>query len=391
MSTHDSNNRHPILFDPRRAADMMDCHNLDLLLACRRENVGYLSSCFVHCWQWGGFAHVLALEDAGDLAFYLAGIQREPLAAPFVICHHSRAYCWERSWIRDVRPTSRFGEAPDPVESLVAAIDERGLGGSRIGIEMDHVPAVLWEALRRRLPHATFVDATDVLWHLRMVKTPEELRRLKCAYEVACAVYRRLFERIRPGVSLRELYECEWQTVTEHGCFLPLQHLSFGKVDDQHHTEPDYRVERGDVGFLDLQVVYEGYMTDFGRVAVVGPVPPEVRQLHRFMLEERRCVREILRPGLRACQAAATLIRFDRAHGQTPLPGAGHGLGLECHEWPFLRPHFATPIDEGSVVVIEICRATGGAVLLVEDSGLVTSAGWQPLIDFSTDIVEVAV
>ncbi len=379
-----------MLFDPKRASEAMERDGLDALVACRRENVAYLSGVPVHYWRWGRFMHMLFLEDAGDRAHYYAGIQRDSLQEPFIVAHYSRVGDFAPSWVKDVRPCSLIERySPHPIKVLSEALLERLGPDARVGMELSVLPANDLTHLKAMAPSVEVVDSTNVFWELRAVKTDAELSRMRTAYRVAEKVYDRVFAEIEPGMTLRDIYRMEMDEVLAHDCFFLGQHLSFGSTcDGTHHGEPDYVVRLGDVGFFDLQVVFEGYLTDFGRVPVVGEVSEEYQSLHDEIVQARSVAESALAPGCIAGEVAECVRRYGSSLRPQWLPdGAGHGLGMECHEPPFLRTYSDSVIEEGMVVVIEICRALRGVAMLIEDAGVVEDDGWHSLTDYPTDLV----
>ena len=92
--------------------------------------------------------------------------------------------CRQRTWITDV-PTFRDWEDPMPV--LAAALAKRGLQGAKIGLDFGSycMPLARFARLREALPDAQFVDLGNVIWELRLTKSPAEIALLRRAAGVA--------------------------------------------------------------------------------------------------------------------------------------------------------------------------------------------------------------
>ncbi len=143
----------------------------------------------------------------------------------------------------------------------------------------------------------------------------------------------------------------------------------------------DYRVKAGDVGWFDMGVCYQGYLSDYIRTISVGPASDLLKQTLTPYIEKvwPRLVRE-LRPGAVASVVAQKMCAFREQLGLGPSEGFGHGLGIECHERPFLRAHDHTALEEGVVVVIELDDQYAGPIpAYVESGGVITADGWQSL------------
>src|SRR5207302_6098895 len=61
-------------------------------------------------------------------------------------------------------------------------------------------------AVQRRLPNATFEDATDVVGFARYVKSEEEIEALRRGAEIAAAGIDEMIRVARPGVAEAVLY-----------------------------------------------------------------------------------------------------------------------------------------------------------------------------------------
>jgi len=219
--------------------------------------------------------------------------------------------------------------------------------------------------------------------------------RQRQAYVIAERIYAEVIRTLhdKPGVRVGEIRGLQMKMAAEAGC--PPIHFGYVFPQDGKNKlawqtgDPGVRVERGDVVLLDLGLVYEGYTTDFGRNVAVGEASRTLKEVYDKTLELRNLISSAIKPCVRACDAynaaAAVYSRFgwDR-------PGSvGHGLGIECHEPPLLTADDETLLEEGMTIVIELVTGADGVYFLLEDAGLVTTAGWQSLTEMSPELVEL--
>src|SRR5699024_6095289 len=70
-----------------------------------------------------------------------------------------------------------------PMDLLSRIIEDRGKGGSSIGVEMDnyYFSAACFRSLQQHLPNAAFRDATSLVNWQRAVKSPQELEYMRRA------------------------------------------------------------------------------------------------------------------------------------------------------------------------------------------------------------------
>ncbi|MBI4552736.1 MAG: aminopeptidase P family protein [Candidatus Latescibacteria bacterium] len=388
----------PSLVDRPRASRILHESDLDLLIASRRENVAYLTGVFSHLyWEYPEVAHCLEREDDGcDAPYYFAALPRASDSPPFVVAHTGRASLWQReSWMTDVKPCCWKEHGQTPVDRLVEGIEDRGLSNGRLGVEMRHLPAGILSDLQQRLPQATFTDATDLLWRLRMVKTAEELARQRHAYQIGETVYSGVFDALRdnPRRPVQELRGLEMAIATEAGC----PPLHFGYLFPQDNAAkrawaPDaggYTTAPGDTILLDLGLIWHGYTTDFGRVASIGKASQTVRDAFERVRDLRRTIEAAIRPGVRACDVWNAAAQFQQHRGEPVNEGVGHSLGIECHEPPRLAPDDETVLETGMTIVIELVASVEHIAFLLEDAGLITEQGWESLTTFGTDLIEI--
>ena len=386
------------LFDYDRASRLMREEGLDVIVASRRFNVAYFTGVTnIVYWEYPDVAQILEMQEDGcPRADYFAGIPREQSVPPFVVCH--RVYEMKRSWITDVRGWCFQGTKTGAADELAAALKERGLQNGVIGIDMDYFPAGRLDELRKLLPAATFKPADALIWKLRAMKTPEELRRQRKAFDVANEVYRTLVKTVKDGMTVNEARAIEMSVQIKEG----ISPQIFGYVMPSHNSTGIKRMpfsrkedlgelvlKKGDLIVCDLGVVYRGYTTDFGRMLSIGEPDAKTRKAYRVVLDARAALIEALRPGMKISELFEIGRNALVKHGCAPdaIVYAGHGIGLECHESPAIVATDHTVIEEGMTLVIELCPAVDGIWFLLENTGLVTRDGWQSLTDFPTDIL----
>lgn len=389
-------NSNSICMNVERARCLMTEANLDLLLANSIFNVAYLSGFIQHHWVWDGIQHFMDRNIWRDEAKPLAGFCLDPSKTAFLatnrwVTRHNFVYPTVEI-VADKRQHGglQANQFAFPFLDLtVAAICDRRLESARIGYEETRLPVYYLNWLQRALPQATFVPADNLFWRIRAVKTPEEVRRLREAFSIAAAVYRETFAMMKPGVMLGDIARMQVSRAQELGGVWYFNHLWVHQPGSAWDPPPTSRLQKGDEGGCDLGIYYQGYGSDFGRTVSLGPVADETRREFDSVRAVYEAMKAVSRPGNACAEIFHAAQKVIQEHRKGRGAGClGHGLGLECHEIPAILRTEPGLIEENMVIQLEVGDVipTRNSFLFLEDAGVVTAKGWEPLTDLEKDI-----
>lgn len=259
----------------------------------------------------------------------------------------------------------------------------------------DRVTVDTAERLRAALPDVRWVPGTHVLGPERAVKDEGELAAIVRAQRISEAVFVELLERLRPGVSERELAaEITWLHLrrgAERMSFEPI--VASGPNSALPHARPTRRVlERGDVLLLDFGCVVDGYASDMTRMVSLGQPRADVLRVHALVREAVEAAEEGARAGLTSAQVdALARTRIERAGYASRFPHSlGHGVGLDIHEWPSVSFRSQDGLPAGCVLTIEPgIYLEGEFGVRLEDMVVLDDTGIRRLTDLTLDLVTV--
>ena len=114
-------------------------------------------------------------------------------------------------------------------------------------------------------------------------------------------------------------------------------------------------MEAGEVVRVDIAAAYGQYHTDLGRSFVVGPSTQRQREAYRVAREALDAAIDAAVAGVETDAVVHAAMASVEASGHTELKRhhVGHGVGLQAHEWPFLRAGGGR-IAAGSVLALEV-------------------------------------
>ena len=143
---------------------------------------------------------------------------------------------------------------------------------------------------------------------------------------------------------------------------------------------------------IDAGCVLDGYCSDCTRTFAVGEVPDRLSELHALCLEAQLAGLAAVGPGVhgRAADAASRVSIEAAGLGWAYGHGLGHGVGVQIHEAPALRPESTDVLEPGNVVSVEPgIYLPDDAGVRIEDLVLVTDDGCERLTQFTKELITV--
>ena len=257
---------------------------------------------------------------------------------------HTKRSAYAMSWFSDIRGLATKQVVDILRERLSALGLERGtLGLVGITFRNDEVIGLPWNtyaAIQQALPDLKLVDASDLFYELRSVKSHEEIACLEQSARVVDIGYRAHLEIARPGVSEREVYTGVVQAMDRAGAEPPsFLLLSSGPMPGPLQGGdpiPSNRIlEPGDVICSETSPKWLGYQAQGLQAIAIGEPTRELRELARFGAEVYLTCAEQLRPSHTLEQVIhaadhvierARAVVGDLADGLRPIC-SGAGLG----------------------------------------------------------------
>lgn len=303
----------------------------------------------------------------------------------------------EESTVRAARPDlplrvwREFSD--DPMGVLASQLGDLGLGSSRIGIELDYLPASAYERLSRLLPSATFVPIDDALAATRQIKTPDEISLLTRLARMADTAIGDSFRAVRAGCTEMELAAELTTSLYRQGAEqFKLMIVATGERSQLPNVGPSERVLRpGDVCRVEIFPVIGGYHAGVCRTAVVGEPPPEAERIYNCLVSCRQAVLETIKDGIPAADVYRAFEKQFAPLGLAPISFVGHGIGVDLHESPYLALDNEQILRTGMVFGVEpLAYGTGyGFGMQIKDIVAVGPDGCRVLSDV-TDTRELA-
>ena len=241
------------------------------------------------------------------------------------------------------------------------------------------------ENLREFLPMATLVDAEPILWELRIIKSEEEINRIRKASKITSEVVNSIYaEFAYEGMTEWDLERYLGVAFAERASRHLWTDVGFGPKGARFAGPTDEKLKRGDILRIDASGWWDGYVSDQSRsLAWDGELTDKAKQAHAAILRMNRELREAVRPGVLPSDLyKLTMQIFDDEGYESLTPQAGHSLGRIAHEPPFLVEGYDRPLEPGMIVVVEpTMRVEGVGSINIEDTTVVTEDGCEVLTE----------
>ena len=417
-----------MLLNKERMLQKMEEFSLDVMIASFPENVCYLSDFQSHRPAMYRFYH-----DVESFALFPG---KEDIAPALIVAKTDLAWAARYpSWMEEVytfgnpsyivypEGTLSEGEAafktflddgekngPSAGETIVKALKKRGLDKGRIGLDEKNVSPLTRQRIADGLPHAKLIDAFELFRVVRMVKTPEELEKLRTVGLLNERATQSVLNRLAVGVPEEALTQQFLESIAKEGAIFDFWNTASGTQSSMtimskghHHPRAGYQLKKGDLFRYDGGSIYDLYHSDSGGCAVIGPANQKQKTCYRAIEAAMERALEILRPGAIPSKLFEEAIAVAEKAGLKDYSKVaffcGHGIGIEARDYPiFVKPVKATspflpgtydvPIEEGMVISIEFPYGELGlGGFQVEYTLLVKKDGCEKLYPHTRELV----
>jgi len=386
-----------MLVNRQRATAVMEREGLDALVATTPEHVLYLSD----------FETRLPFYTGTGAAAILPRDPDRPAVLVVAVAYLGHVAS-EPSWMPELRAFGALGvldrstgpleepelgtmallgrheadAAPTQAQAIADALEIAGVASGTIGV--DRVPG----AAEAVASGANWIDAREAFRATRLIKSEEEIARLRRAATVNEEAFEAAEQAVRIGGSWQDVLTAWRVRWAELGGTPSFWGSGAGPLGSQLFAErTPYTLRRGDLIRWEGGGTWRGYWADTGRSSVVGGATAEQQRAQAALIAGSDRASELLGPGMRGADVCAPVLAAIREAGLDDFATGnvwGHGVGLELNESPRFRATTDDMLEPGMVIAFETPYfAVGWGGLQVEDTFLITEDGAERLTDTS--------
>jgi methionyl aminopeptidase len=243
-----------------------------------------------------------------------------------------------------------------------------------------------------------------------IIKTPEEIERMRVAGRLAAEVLEMIAPHVQPGISTLELDRiCHDYIVEQQDAIpAPLNYRGFPRsictsINQQvcHGIPNDKPLKNGDIVNIDITVIKDGFHGDTSQMFLIGDVAPHAKRLCSLTREAMWLGIKTVRPGATLGDIGWAIQTFVEAnHCSVVREYCGHGIGRSFHEDPqvvhYGKKGEGMKLEPGMIFTIEPMVNLGKRhIKLLKDGWTVVtkdgrpSAQWEHTVLVTEDGYEV--
>ncbi|MBY9014730.1 MAG: aminopeptidase P family protein [Candidatus Lokiarchaeota archaeon] len=372
----------PIGYNKERAQKVLNNHDVDLLIASSPVNVFYTTGLPVTHVAPNPILYVLSNQYPN-----LSMVRRDGEESAIIWSLYDSVE--EFSWVSQSE-VFRVGSLDAAIKVLLKKVEEWELGKKTIGIE-SYMPRYQSEALQKKFPDAKFINADDSFIEMRLIKTEEEVRRIRKSTDVTEKAIEACIEAVELNMKDTDLLKIARRKFVDEGAW-GWDHLTMNiGPSDPEAPGLGTPVTPNDIIRFDFGGVWEGYISDVSRGVVIGEVPKKAQEAMDYMIKVQEYCAENIKPGVNAKvfrEKAQAYLKSLTKRGFYLI--TAHSIGLECEEVHLFGPTGALDVafEKNMVLDLEVwLNVRGQGLVGVEDCYRVTENGTERLSRLDKEIV----
>ena len=283
-------------------------------------------------------------------------------------------------------------------------------GARLIGIEPDHMPALVRRYVDELVGTQYLISITPILSEMRMIKSTQELQLARHAGQVANAMMDAGRAAIGDCVPEYEIAIATSQAGTRKAAELLTAH--YGDVDmspnthflqimasgetitKTHHRATTRIMRRGEPVFLCFcgMTNFHRFKLGFDRTFWIGEMmDPSQAAVYEVALASQQAALDALRPGVTAESVHAAYAEVIQGAGYEYPFRCGRATGFSFLEAPQLVTGDITTLEPGMVLAVDGSVAVDNFRAQIGDSFIITQDGYEPVTEHPKTVDQLIV
>ena len=360
------------MFDEKRILNVMQCiqnKNINQILICNPFDIFYLTRIFI---EPGERFYGLYINIDGTKKLFMNQIFRIDVES-----------------LGDIKMVI-YSDDDDPIKIFHNEIKK--YSDSKILIDKNFPARFLIKMLTENIFDVEKIFISDILEHVRLIKTQEEINFMRDCSRLNDSVMELLVKNIKQNQSELALVEILRRIKSDLGIdkfsFEPI--IAFGKnAAEPHHISNQTKLKPGDCIVIDIGFIKNNYCSDMTRTFFYKYASESDKKIYDIVLKANLAAIKKINPGTNFSEIDLVARNYIKqsGYGENFIHSTGHSIGLECHEFGTVGFRNQEIIKENMIFSVEpgiyIKNQLG---IRIEDLILVTKNGCELLNRFNKNI-----
>jgi Xaa-Pro aminopeptidase len=242
-------------------------------------------------------------------------------------------------------------EAPKLTEQIVedlSCLDR----GNKIGIVgMGEIAVSVYMGLQRKFGDR-LINAAGIFEQLRLIKSIEEIEKMRMAASIADKVFIMLKNMVKPGIIDYEVYGEVRKIIHQMGCEYSFELISAEGSNMNLFSPTGDKLKEDGTLAQEISPAYEGYYAQLPVTVPAGEYPPRLRKLIPIWKEAVQAAEDVMRPGKKVSEVHQAIEKVVHDYGCVSPWRHGHALGLDLIDFWSITDTNSTVLKPGMTLVI---------------------------------------
>jgi Xaa-Pro aminopeptidase len=372
----------------KKMQDQIRKDKLGAILAFDHDAIRYITSTKLNDWMNNKLARATLVSADQLPILYEAGsaIEAKKKLCPWIA---DRIFPFTGGAMRGSFPKEVvFKHAKNFAKEIRKILTEWGVENEPLGLDITEIPFIL--ALQEE--GLNVVDAQQTILEAQKIKTKEEIDLIEMSIAIDEAAFFEVIEHAKPGVTENQLNGLMRKRIYELGGeeIQNINVISGNRSHPHPHDASDRMLRMGDMIFIDIVSVFNGYHTCYYQSFVVGPPSENQLKIYRQTYDWLFAAAALLKPGVSTAdiamqwpEAAELGLESEAAAFALEL---GHGIGITHWAKPVISRWFSIEypeiLEEGMVFALETYCGEGNDAARIEEMFVIEKDGARQLSKF---------
>ncbi len=371
----------------RKTNDQMKKDGLATLLCFDQDWIRYITSTKVNDWANNKLLRsTIMTADQPPILYELgSAIAAKKELCPWIA---DRMYPSIGTW-RGAFPTDVVNNNAKKFAQMVKSqLTEWGVANEPVGVDIVEVPII--RALEAE--GIKIVDGQQTLLNASKIKTPEEVELIETSISIVEAAFWEVVNTTKPGVRELDIAGMMREVMYRYGAeeMLNINVISGNRSHPHPHDFSDRMLRMGDMLFIDVVSVFNGYKTCYYQTFCVGKPSKQQLAVYKQAYDWLFDAINMVKPGVSTAEVAGIWPGAKDLGLTTEMEAfalqVGHGIGITHWGKPVTSRAFSfdnpETYEEGMVMAFETYCGQGNDGARIEEQFVVTKDGIRMLSKF---------